>query len=86
MTKLPQCLIIEALPQALQTAVADYSQLFEQISDAKENELPWRKYAYYMKWEDMFYSTFKGTLTVMRRHNFCWTKIFQYKNKKFIVQ
>lgn len=51
MTKLPQCLIIWALPQALQTAVADYSQLFKQISDAKENELPWRKFAYYMKYE-----------------------------------
>ena len=37
---------------------ADGSQLFEQISDAKGNELPWRKYAYYMKYEMRGYVLF----------------------------
>lgn len=37
-----------------------------------------------MKWEDMFYFIFKKTLTMTRRHNFCWTTSFNIKTKSLL--
>lgn len=37
--------------QSIKIAASNYNRLFKQISDAKENELLRRKYAYCMKYE-----------------------------------